>query len=276
MIQRQFAHAKARLRPLVDLVRNHFSHPFHLHGLSSCSAVRSRDFKLRCEPLEPRVMLAITTPVISEFMAINDTTITDGDGLFPDWVEVHNPTAGALDISGYHLTDNAGNLDKWEIPSSTILTAGEYRLFFASGQATVMTGDASYVDPGGFVHTNFALNGSGEFLALVDTDGETILHNYGAEYPPQLPDVSFGIMTGGSSVTLVDEAADMSYLVPSVGDAGLGTTWTEIGFDDSLWTDSMVLGAAGIVVTELSTDTDRFVEIETSRVHQSTPQGGPS
>ena len=67
-------------------------------------------------------------------MAINDTTIADGDGLFSDWIEVHNPTASAIDVGGYHLTDNPGNLDKWEFPSGTILSPGEYRVFFASGQ----------------------------------------------------------------------------------------------------------------------------------------------
>ena len=31
------------------------------------------------------------TPVISEFMADNDTVLADEDGDFSDWIEIHNP-----------------------------------------------------------------------------------------------------------------------------------------------------------------------------------------
>ena len=64
------------------------------------------------------------TPVISEFMAANDTTLADEDGDFPDWIEIHNPDGSEVDLDGYFLTDKASNLDKWRIPAVTIPAGG--------------------------------------------------------------------------------------------------------------------------------------------------------
>ena len=60
------------------------------------------------------------TPVISEFMADNDTVLADEDGDFSDWIEIHNPAGSEVDLDGYFLTDKASNLDKWRIPAVTI------------------------------------------------------------------------------------------------------------------------------------------------------------
>ena len=62
-------------------------------------------------------MLLSAVPFISEFMASNDLTIADGDGHFSDWIEVSNPTVGPINFDGWHLTDDAGNLDKWTFPT---------------------------------------------------------------------------------------------------------------------------------------------------------------
>ncbi|HWN95098.1 MAG TPA: hypothetical protein VNT99_08700, partial [Methylomirabilota bacterium] len=52
-------------------------------------------------------------PFISEFMADNARIVTDEDGQFPDWVEIQNPNASPLNLAGYFLTDDAGQLAKW-------------------------------------------------------------------------------------------------------------------------------------------------------------------
>jgi hypothetical protein len=69
------------------------------------------------------------TPVISEFMADNDTVLADEDGDFSDWIEIHNPDGNEVDLDGYFLTDKASNLDKWRIPAVTI-PAGGYLVIF--------------------------------------------------------------------------------------------------------------------------------------------------
>ena len=241
------------------LERDHSSEDIHTKESSSSSRYQAR--VCRIELLEPRTLLALTTPVISEFMAINDTTVQDGDGLFSDWIEVYNPTASPLNLSGYHLTDNQGNLDKWEFPSVTV-NPDEHLLVFATGEPSSSTGPLSRVDAGGFIHTNFKLDGDGEFLALVDTDGSTILQSFGSQYPPQFPDVSYGIDVAGTQTTLVGPGSELSYLIPTAGDAGDIPGWTAIGYDDSAFTDQRTIPSSSIVITEIGTGSPDQVEIQ--------------
>lgn len=211
--------------------------------------------------LEPRTLLALTSPVISEFMALNDTTIQDGDAVFSDWIELHNPTGSPIDLAGYNLTDNQGNLDKWEFPSVT-LHPNEYLLVFATGEPGASSGPLSRVDAAGFFHTNFRLDGDGEFLALVDTDGTTILQSFGSEYPPQFPDVSYGVDVAGSEDPLVGPGSELSYLIPTAGDAGDIPDWTTLGFDDSAFTDQTTVASSSILITEVATGAPDQLEIQ--------------
>ena len=70
---------------------------------------------------------------------------------------------------------------QWQFPDVTAsqVAVGEYRVVFASDKS----GEPGV--PGDELHTNFKLGQNGEFLALVMTDGVTIVHEYAPEYPPQ-------------------------------------------------------------------------------------------
>jgi len=166
---------------------------------------------------------ALAVPLITEFVADNETTLADEDGDFSDWLEIHNPDAAAVDLTGWYLTDSATNLTKWPIPAIT-LQPGEFIVVFASGKDRRV--------PGSELHTNFGLGAGGEYLGLVMADGTTVAHDYSPEYPNQDPDRSFGIAFDG--VPLVNEGATAQILVPSNGT--LGTTWTQTGFTPSGWT----------------------------------------
>ena len=96
-------------------------------------------------------------PQITEFVAINAGSQVDGDGNTPDWIEIHNPDPSLLDLTGYHLTDDPEIPEKYTFPAGTTINGGGYLIVFASGQA-----DSSYIDAGGFRHTNFSLDGGGE------------------------------------------------------------------------------------------------------------------
>jgi len=135
------------------------------------------------------VAMVATHPVISEFMADNETTLADGDGDFSDWIEIFNPTGDAIDLAGYHLTDDAGDLIQWTFPSH-VLDPGERVIVFASGKPN---------GPVGELHANFRLGRGGEYLALVAPDGTTVLHEFSPTYPPQSNDVSYGILGGDLS-----------------------------------------------------------------------------
>ena len=102
------------------------------------------------ERLEPRVVLA-ADPFISEFQAINQSTIQDADGDFSDWIEVRNPDSQPIDLDGWYLTDDAADLTKWQFPAVSI-AANDQILVFASGK--------NRSDPKNELHTGFRLSGA--------------------------------------------------------------------------------------------------------------------
>ena len=65
---------------------------------------------------------AVGQLLITEFMAANSSTIKDEDNTYPDWIEIYNRTGTNVDVGGWYLTDNAGNLTKWQFPATTLAT----------------------------------------------------------------------------------------------------------------------------------------------------------
>ncbi|NIQ08197.1 MAG: hypothetical protein GWO10_00070, partial [candidate division Zixibacteria bacterium] len=179
--------------------------------------------------------------VISEFMASNASSepleegeLLDGNGESSDWIEIYNPTATAVDLGGWYLSNNDSNLTMWRFPSGVQINAGEFLIVFASGKNLEENPlNYPYLDIDGYYHTNFKLDQSGEYLAIVAPDGNTIVHKYSPEYPAQLTNVSFGLPHNATAV--VSKNAIATYHVPKSGDAGLGTDWTNLTFDDSKW-----------------------------------------
>jgi hypothetical protein len=124
---------------------------------------------------------------INEFLADNTAaTLADENLDTPDWIELHNPSAAAINLSGWRLTDDPSSLAKWVFPAVTI-PAGGYRIIFASGKnRTPLTGN---------LHTNFSLDSAGDYVALVSPGG-TVMSEFGtsgANYPPQRAGVSYGL-----------------------------------------------------------------------------------
>ncbi len=88
---------------------------------------------------------------INEYMTDNKSIIYDCEGDYNDWIELFNTSDEAIDLSGYKMTDNTENIDKWEFPEGTVIEAGEYLLIFCSGK--------DKVDSAGYLHTSFKLGG---------------------------------------------------------------------------------------------------------------------
>jgi len=124
-------------------------------------------------------------PLLSEFQASNTKTLYDADGDSSDWIEVHNPAGAPLDLSGWYLSDDMANPDRWQIPTPTLLPPGGYLVVFASGK--------DRTTPGAEYHTDFKLKSDGEFLGLTRPDGSTVEHAYAPTYPQQFADVSYGL-----------------------------------------------------------------------------------
>ena len=144
------------------------------------------------ECLEHRRLLA-ADPIVSEFMASNQSALVDSDGQTPDWIELHNRGDEAIDLTGWYLTDDPTELDKWEFPgeSAAQLAVGEFLVVRASGE--------DHVDAAGNLHTSFKLAADGEYVALVSPAG-TVVSEYGpagSDYPEQFEDVSYGVASEG-------------------------------------------------------------------------------
>ncbi len=163
--------------------------------------------------------------LITEFMASNTNALADEDGDFSDWIEIQNISLPSVDLDGWYLTDDAGELTKWRLPS-VLLQRGESIVVFAS--------DKNRALPNAQLHTNFKLGAEGEFLGLVKPDGITLAHAYAPAFPQQYSDLSYGLPQNALDFASVGDQAN--YLVPTAGDAAIGTTWTESTFDDSSWT----------------------------------------
>ena len=112
--------------------------------------------------LLPAGLLHAQSVVITEFLAENRDGILDEDGESPDWIEIQNQGAAAVDLEGWYLSDDANELQRWRFPRVEILP-GDYLLVFASGK--------DRAEAGSELHTNFRLEGNGEFLGLVDGAG---------------------------------------------------------------------------------------------------------
>ena len=214
---------------------------------------RRRKRWLCSELLEARIVLA-AGPIISEILAVNDSTLADGDGVFSDWIEIHNPTSSPLSLDGWHLTDDRNDLERWSLPNIN-LDGGDYLVVFASGQDV-----DDYVDSKGNYHTNFRLAGAGGDLLLVEPDGVTYDSTF-LDYPEQSSDISYGISIEGVSETLIESAGPLSYRVPTSNDHP--TAWTGIDFDDQQFVKEQTVAGAGLLITEINTgDDNRAVEIQ--------------
>ncbi|MCY2952159.1 MAG: lamin tail domain-containing protein [Planctomycetota bacterium] len=192
-------------------------------GLWRRSTRRRAVAAVSIEGLERRQLLAATDPIISEFLANNNNGLTDEDGSHSDWIEIYNPASTAVNLAGWHLTDDADKLGKWTFPD-TPLAGGGFLKVFASDKRRAIAGQP--------LHTNFKLDWEkGEYLALVKADN-TVAFEYKPAFPPQVEDVSYGLGPDlVTATTLVSTGAPAKFLIPT--DDSLATTWTHVGFDDS-------------------------------------------
>ena len=138
-------------------------------------------------------------------IVINEVNYNSPDAPDPaDWVELHNPTAAAVDLSGWGLRDSGE--EAFVFPAGTTIAPGGYLVLAESSAAFAavypavapVLGDFG-ADPGGF-----GLSGKGEAIALTDASGaEVDALEYDDEAPwPEAPDGS------GPTLQLTDPTLD--------------------------------------------------------------------
>lgn len=72
--------------------------------------------------------------VINEVMVRNGTSLFDEDGDTPDWVELYNAGVNVEALADHTLSQNANELDDWEIDWSGNVQPGEFVVIFCSGK----------------------------------------------------------------------------------------------------------------------------------------------
>ena len=123
---------------------------------------------------EPKISPPVTV-VISEFMATNDSQLQDLEGEYRDWVELYNYGSEPVELSDLFLTDSRKKMKKWRLPDR-VLPGGEYVIIWESREGSAIR-----------------LNRKGDYLGLVDAEGQRILHDFGKRYPKQIQNISFGL-----------------------------------------------------------------------------------
>lgn len=87
--------------------------------------------------------LTLAQVYINEASNANLHQVADEDGDFGDWIELYNAGAGNINLGGYHLSDDASDLNKWTFPSLD-MPPHSYRLVFASGKNLSSAGNVQH------------------------------------------------------------------------------------------------------------------------------------
>ncbi|GGN01617.1 hypothetical protein GCM10010967_40070 [Dyadobacter beijingensis] len=148
---------------------------------------------------------------INELMASNSTSYLDETGSDEDWIELYNAGVTAVDLSGYYVSDDAGELKKFQLPSNAgrlTIQPGSFLILWASG-----------LPSRGPRHIGFGLSGDGEQFILT-APNEAIIDQ--VSFTKQRTDVSYGRLTNG--------AADWVYFSPSSPNANNAAANAYAGF----------------------------------------------
>jgi hypothetical protein len=122
--------------------------------------------------------------VINELMAVNNSTVQNGNGNYADWIELFNNTSSDLNLDNVFLSDNSASPFKWSFPPGTIIPANGFLIVWAD-EDTIP----------GELHCNFKLSGSGEQVQL------TYPNNYVIDditFGQQTADITFGRYPNGT------------------------------------------------------------------------------
>ena len=116
---------------------------------------------------------------INEICSQNKHSIKDSYGSSSDWVELYNSLDTSFDLSGYCLSNEEDNLQKFAIPENTIIKPKSFLLIFLSKENS----------KDNEIHANFKISKKGDTLFFSDKSGKLIEK---IEVPSMNEDFSYG------------------------------------------------------------------------------------
>ena len=120
---------------------------------------------------------------INEIMASNGTTLVDPDEVdeTPDWIEIYNPTASPVSLTGMALTDDPADALKHIITQTLTIPANGFLILYADN------------DPEqGPAHLSFGLSAAGEYIGLYQVGSSgTFLKVDETDFPALGTDLSY-------------------------------------------------------------------------------------
>ena len=129
-----------------------------------------------------------STIVINELMAENNTAVEDEFGEYDDWLELYNLGDTDVNLSGWILTDNINDLEKFEFQEGTIIESGAYLVIWADED-----------EDQGELHSNFKLSANGESLYLLNDMQELVDE---ISFPKATEDLSYARSPNGTGLFL--------------------------------------------------------------------------
>ena len=124
--------------------------------------------------------LPLTNVVINEVLTHTDPPLEDA-------VELFNPTANAVNIGGWYLSDSQGDLKRYRIPDGTIIPAGGFKVFYQN-----QFGPADGETDAPPLFTFNSARGDAVYLSQADGGGNLTGYRIGESFDAAANGVSFG------------------------------------------------------------------------------------
>ncbi|MGH7941098.1 MAG: lamin tail domain-containing protein, partial [Limisphaerales bacterium] len=129
---------------------------------------------------------------INEVQPDNLTGITNKAGQRAAWVELFNPSANIVPLTGIYLANNYTNLLQWAFPTNSVIGPGQFDVIFADAQTNLSSSNE--------LHTSFILTSGTGAVALtrLTTNGQQQVLDY-VNYANIIPNDSYGSFPDGQS-----------------------------------------------------------------------------
>ena len=167
---------------------------------------------------------------INEVMASNHAAYTDDDGGHPDWIELYNGGGSAVDLTGWSVTDDSAEADKFVFSGGEIPAKGFVLLY--ADKSSKKSGDAAAA------RLPFGLSAkNGETLFLYNAEGKLVSK---LEFPALGADQSYGVSEGDTGLLHMPTPGEPNSVL-------------EENADEAVPADSPAAADCSVVINEYST-----------------------